>query len=179
MAFLSFIYRNGIWIAIPVFILSIFLLVKFITGTIRTVKNARLFTVPLVEQQEIEFKEAGEVVLCVEGPRFTPTLRKPRYELISPNGMPVKSRTAWFRARSSGLSQAKMELRVYEVPFPGRYIFRIAGLEGVSQSFMKNHLVFTKPHLQETIGYVLGIVFAGMLFVGSIVLFFLRALKVA
>jgi hypothetical protein len=179
MAFLSFIYRNGIWISIPVFVLSIFLLVQFITGVVRTAKNARLFSVPLIEQQEIEFTETGKVVLCIEGPLFTPTFRTPNYELIGPNGMTVKGRVSLFKARSSGLSQAKMELRVYEIPFPGRYIFKIAGLEGVSQSFLKNHMVFTKPHLAQTVGYVLGLVFAGMLFVGSIVLFFLRVFKVA
>jgi hypothetical protein len=178
MAFLSSIWRYGIWVSIPVFILSVLLLVDCITGVIRTVRNVRLLSVPLVDLQEIEFSEAGKVVLCLEGPLFTPFFRKLTYELIGPNGMPVKSRIAWFRARSSSFSQVKMELKVYEIAFPGRYVFKIAGLEGTTPPFEKHHMVFTRPHLGISMIYVIGIVIAGMLTTGSIVLFFLRLISV-
>ena len=177
MAALSVIWRQGIWISMPVLALGILLLMTCISGVIRTVITARLFSVPLVDRQEIEFTETGRVVLCIEGPIFTTTFRKLKYDLTGPNGMPVNGRIAFFRARTSGFSQVKMELKVYEITFPGLYVFKITGLDGERSSYEDHRIVFTRPHLSPVIAYIIGIVFAGMLIVGGIVLFFLRLIS--
>ncbi len=59
MSILSYIYRNGLWISVPLFILSVALLAYFILNVIRVVKQAHLRSVPLLEQQEIEFSRGG------------------------------------------------------------------------------------------------------------------------
>lgn len=59
MSILAYIYRNGLWISVPLFILSAALLAYFILNVIRVVKQAHLRSVPLLEQQEIEFSEEG------------------------------------------------------------------------------------------------------------------------
>ena len=177
MAFLSFIYRHAGWIALPVFGISAFLLAQCIWGVIRTARQARLFSVPLVEQQEIEMYVTGRVVLAMEGPLLSRRFAGLEYVLIGPDGMDVKGRKALFRSRTTGFSKATMELRVYEITIPGRHIFRINGLSGEKPSDAEHRMVFTRPHLGTTILFIIGIVFTSMLTIGSVVLFFLRLAK--
>lgn len=174
MVILYFIYRYGIWISIPAFLFFVSLLVYCIAGVVRTMRQARLFNVPLLSQQEIEFNQTGEVILCMEGPIFSRRFAHLDYELTGPDGMAVKGRNTLFRATSSGFTKAKMELRVYEISIPGRHLFQIRGLDGERPSDAEHQMVFTRPHLARSMVYVIGIVFAWCLTIGSIVLFFLR-----
>jgi hypothetical protein len=174
MVILYFIFHYGIWISIPAFILFVTLLVYCIAGVVRTIRQTRLFSVPLLSQQEIEISQTGEVILCMEGPMFSRRFAHLDYELIGPDGTSVKGRNTLFRATSSGFTKAKMELRVYEISTPGRHLFLIRGLGDERPSDAEHQMVFTRPHLARSIVYVLGIVFAGCMTIGSIVLFFLR-----
>jgi hypothetical protein len=174
MAFLSFIYKYGIWISIPAFIFFVVLLITCITGVVRSGKQARLFSVPLVDRQEIEFMESGKVVLCMEGPILSRRFAGLEYTLLGPDGMTVKSRQALFRATTSGFTKARMELRIFEITNPGRHIFQIRGLEGAKPSDSEHCMVFTRPNLGRSMVYVIGIVFAAIFTIGSMVLFFLR-----
>lgn len=54
---------------------------------------------------------------------------------------------------------------------------RITGLEPGASGDSQHFIVFTRPNLGRTIPLILGIVFGGILFIGSIVLFFLRLLS--
>jgi hypothetical protein len=174
MHFLSYIYRNGLWISVPLFIISAALLCFFILSVIRAVRQARLLSVPLLEQQEIQFAEEGRVVLCTQGPLLSFRFAKLDYELTGDNGMPLEGRTTWFHSRTSGLSWVRMEVKSYRIPMPGRYVLRIKGLEPGSTTDSEHRIVFMRPHLARSIGYVIGIVLTSLLFIGSIVLFFLR-----
>ena len=174
MAFLSFIYKHGIWISIPAFIFFVILLIICITGVVRTGRQARLLSVPLVDRQEIEFIEVGRVVLCMEGPILSRRFAKLEYELTGPDGVSAKSRPVLFRASTTSLTKAKMELRVYEVTHLGRHIFQIRGLGGEKPSDAEHRMVFTRPNLARSMAYVIGIVFASIFTIGSIVLFFMR-----
>lgn len=178
MAFLSFLYRNGIWISIPAFIFFVVLLITCITGVVRTGRQARLFSVPLIDRQDIEFAEAGRVVLGMEGPLLSRRFAGLEYSLLGPDGMTVKSRPALFRATTTGFTKARMELRIYEIANPGRHVFQILGLEGEKPSDAEHCMVFMRPHLGRSMAYVVGIVFAAIFTIGSIVLFFLRLLDV-
>jgi hypothetical protein len=176
MSPLSYIYRNGLRISVPLFIIAVALLVYFILNVIRVVRQAHLLSVPLLEQQEIEFTEAGRVVLCTQGPLLSFRFAKLAYE-ITGDGIPIEGRTTWFHARTSGFSWVRMEVKSYRIPRPGRYILRIKGLEPSSTADSEHQIVFMRPHLAQSIGSVIGIVLAGLLFIGSIVLFFLRLLS--
>jgi hypothetical protein len=174
MAFLSVIYKHGIWISIPAFIFFVILLIICITGVVRTGRQARLLSVPLVDRQEIEFIEVGRVVLCMEGPILSRRFAKLEYELTGPDGISAKSRPVLFRASTTSLTKAKMELRVYEVTHLGRHIFQIRGLGGEKPSDAEHRMVFTRPNLARSMAYVIGIVFASIFAIGSTVLFFMR-----
>jgi len=177
MSFLSYIYRNGLWISAPLFIISVALLAYFILNVIRVVRQAHLLSVPLLEQQEIQFAEADRVVLCTQGPLLSFRFANLDYELTGDNGTPIEGRTTWFHSRTSGLSWVRMEVKSYRIPMPGRYVLRIKGLEPGSPTDSEHRIVFMKPHLARSIGYVIGIVLTGLLFIGSIILFFLRLLS--
>ncbi len=174
MAFLSVIYKHGIWISIPAFIFFVILLIICITGVVRTGRQAILLSVPLVDRQEIEFIEVGRVVLCMEGPILSRRFAKLEYELTGPDGVSAKSRPVLFRASTTSLTKAKMELRVYEVTHLGRHIFQIRGLGGEKPSDAEHRMVFTRPNLARSMAYVIGIVFASIFAIGSTVLFFMR-----
>ncbi len=173
MLFFSWIYRNGIWMSVPLFIISAALLAFFILNVVKEVKEAYLFSVPLVEQQEIEFAEEGRAVLCIQGPLLSTRFGNLDYELTG-NAIPIEGRWTLFRSRTSGLSWVRMELRSYRIPWPGRYVLRINGLQPGTAADSEHRVVFMRPHLARSIGCVIGIVVSGMLFIGSIVLFFLR-----
>jgi len=174
MAFLKFVWRNGLWIAVVAFAVAAAGLAFCILGASGLEKRNELLSVPLLERQDVEFAEAGRVVLCVEGPLLTGRFAGLTYELATPNNAPVKSRATWLHSKSSSFSRVRMEVRVFEVPEPGRYVLRVQGLKGGQAADSQHRLVFTRPHLVQTVGYILGIVFAGMLLVASVVFFGLR-----
>lgn len=123
MAFLSFLCKHGIWISVPVFILSVLLLVRCITGVIKAEKKSRLVSLPLLDCQEIDFAVEGSVVLCMEGPILSRRFANLEYELTGPVGRVMRSRPVLFRSSTSGFSKAIMELRAYEIAQPGRHVF--------------------------------------------------------
>jgi hypothetical protein len=171
---LSFIYRYGIWISIPAFLVFLLLLVLSIAGVVRTIKQARLVSLSLVAQQDVEFKEAGRVVLAMEGPYLSRRFAGLEYELLGPDGMSARSRPSLFRARSSTFTTAKIELRIYHIGTPGRHVLFIRNLGKEEASDKEHRVVFTRPHLARSILFVVGIIFTAAFTIGSIVLFFLR-----
>ena len=178
MSLFSFIYRNGLWISIPLFIIAAASLVYLIRDVIKVMKQAHLISVPLVETQVVDFTEAGRVVLCMEGPILSRRFANLEYGLTGPDGRVVRSRPVLFRSSTSGFSKAIMELRVYEIAQPGRHVFEIRGLGDEKTSDAEHRMVFTLPHLARSMAYVIGIVFSAMLTIGSLVLFLMRVVGV-
>jgi hypothetical protein len=173
MSFFSYVFRNGLWISVLLFVGSAGLLAYCILNVIRVVKDAHLLSVPLLEQQEIEFTEAGPVVLCIQGPQLSTRFAHLSYELLT-DSVPIEGRTTLMHSKTSGFSWVRMEMKSYTLPRPGRYTLRIKGLEPGATADAKHSIVFMRPHLGQSMKYVLGIVLAGMLLIGSIVFFFLR-----
>ena len=156
------------------FVFGVLLLVFFIGGIVRTVRQARLFDVPLRSHQENEFTEAGRVVLSMEGPLLSRRFAGLDYTILTPYGAALEGRRSLFRSRTTGVTKARMELRYFVIPNAGRYTFQISGL-GESKPDDEDHkMVFMKPHLGRIILKILGIIFSSALTIGSIVLFFLR-----
>jgi hypothetical protein len=172
----SIFSKYGTTIAVPCFFIGVVLLIYFIAGVIKLVDRSRIFSVPLLEHQIIEFSEAQKVILCGEGPRFTRRFAKLDFVLKTDDGTPVDGRTIWIHSRSSGISKVRVELKSYQIPRAGRYRFEIQGLGESRDNDAEHRIVFMKPHLFKTVGYVIGIVFSALLFIGSIVLFFLSLL---
>ena len=174
MSALSVLDRNVLWIAPPLMCIAALALALFIRSEVRLVKEAKVLSVPLVAEQNIEFPEAGRVVLCMEGPRFSRRFAGLDYELSTDSGAPVEGRTAWFHARTTGVSRARMELRVYEIPHPGRFVLRVRGLGAAQERDVEHRLVFTRPHLAQAVGYIICMIVSFGVFMVSLVFFVLR-----
>jgi hypothetical protein len=177
MTFLNVLYRNGIWISIPLFLAAAAALTASIAGLAGLGAKDLLFFAPLKDQQQVRFSEAGPVVLSVEGPRATDRFANLAYELVAGNDAVVKGRTTWLHTRRSGMSSVQMEMERFEIPLPGRYILRIKGLGRGQSEDPAHRIVFTRPNRVQTIGYILGIILSAGLLIGSAVFFVLRLIK--
>ncbi len=178
MAFLSFLSRHVAWIAGSSLVLAVLLLVHCIAGAIRTERQARLLGVPLVPRQEVEFPEAGRVVLAAEGLLLSRRFAGLEYELVGPDGTADRGRPVLFRWRTTGFSRATMDLRVFDLALPGRRELRILNLAGARPGDEECRVVFKRPHLAASLGYVLGIVASSGIAIASLVLFLQRLLGV-
>jgi len=170
----AFFSKYGMYVAIPGFLLGLGLLIYFITSVIKLVDNSRILSVPLIERQLIEFPEARKVILCGEGPRFTRRFAKLEFLLKMEDGSSIDGRTIWIHSLISGISKVRIDLKSFQIPRPGCYWLEIQGLKESSDSDTEHRIVFMKPYLFRTIGYILGILFSAFLFIGSLVLFFLN-----
>jgi len=70
-----------------------------------------------------------------------------------------------------------MEVRVYEIPRPGRYILQTRGLGPAQERDAEHRLVFARPHLAQSIGYTVVITLSGVAFIASLVFFLLRVME--
>ena len=174
MAFLNAIYRNGIWLSIPLFVVFAGLLAFTILGLVRLGAASHLASLPLLEQQPVQFSEAGRVALSLEGPRLSKRFRELTFELVSPDGKSLFGRTAWLHSRTSGMSTIKMELLTFTLQAPGLYILRVKNLGAGRGEDQGLRIIFSKSHLLQTVSLILGIILSAGLMIGSIVLFILR-----
>ncbi len=170
----TILYRSGLLISVSVFVVSAALLGFFIVKVIRLVRQAHLVAVPLLEEQEVEFAEAGRVVLSIEGPRATRRFAGLSYELKAPGGTRVEGSAILIRPRTSGVSKVRLGVEGYEIDRPGRYTLRIVGLGAPQANDSEHRIVFNRPYFARGAAYVVGIVLSAVLMVGSTVLFFLR-----
>ena len=177
MAFLNAIYRNGIWLSIPLFVIFAGLLAFSILGLVRLGAASQITTLPLLEQQPVQFAEAGRVALSLEGPRLSKRFSELTFELVSADGKSLAGRTAWLHARTSGMSTIKMELLVFTLQAPGQYLLRVKNLGAARDEDSGLRIIFSKPHLLQTVSLILGIILSAGLLIGSIVLFILRLMN--
>lgn len=172
------LYKHWIWLGVPVILAAATALWLLIAGVVAVIKKARLFRAPLAAIHEVEFSEAGRVVLSIEGPLFTTRFAGVHFELREMNGGRIDGQPCLFRARTSGFTTARMELMEYNLPRPGRYVLSMMGLGAVVAGDASHAVVFMRPHLLESTAYVLGIVFASVVFIASLVFFLMRLVGV-
>ncbi len=174
MAFLNAIYRNGIWVSIPLFIISIGFLIFTILGLVRLGASTSLAALPLLDQQSVPFSEAGRVVLAVEGPRLSRRFSDLTFELVSPSGTSLAGSNIWVRSYRSGVSVVQVDLLSFTLPAPGQYLLRIRNLGAGRADDDRHRILFSRPHILQTIGFIFGIILSAVLLIGSVVLFILR-----
>ncbi len=164
------LYRSWIWLGVPVMLAAAAGLWLSIAGVLAVMRKAHLFRTPLAASQEVEFSEAGRVVLNIEGPMLSRQFAGARFELRSKDGEPVEGRRVWLRGRSSGFTKARMELMSYDIPRPGRYVLTMTGRE-----INPGHaVVFMRPHGGAMAVRVLGIVLSSVVLIASLVFFLMR-----
>ena len=176
-SFWQSLYRSWIWLGVPVIVIALAALGMLIAGVVVLVKKSTLSRMPLAERQEVQFAEAGRVVLIMEGPHLSRRYKQVGFELSGIDGEKIEGRTALFHARSSGIARARMELLTYDIPRPGRYLLRMTGLGAPQESDVQHAILFARPHLAQSIAYVLGIILASGVFIASLVFFLLRLME--
>jgi hypothetical protein len=164
------------WLLALLFVLALATLAAIIRAVVRSLRNSRLCAVPLRSQQEIEFQAGGKVVLCLEGPRFTPQFRKLTFELRPLGGDVLHGHRILFRTISSGLSRARITLRRFELPAAGRYRLSLHGLDPRYDDAPGHAIVFMRPHLVQTLLTAIGITLASALAIVSLVFFLLAVI---
>ena len=170
---------NTPWLLAVLCVLSLAALAMLVRAVLRLLRNSRLGDLPLHERQEIAFSAAGRVVLCMEGPRFTPRFRRLKFELSLPGGTPIASRGALFRTVTSGIRWVRVTLRSFELPYAGRYELRIAGLSPADAGAPAHRIVFMRPHLARSLLLVVGITRASALAISSLVFLLLSFVPAA
>lgn len=170
---------NQPWLLGASFLLGLATLGFLVRAAVRMVRTARLCEATLRERQIVEFPEGGRVLLCLQGPRFTPRFRRLRYELRQPGGASVPGRIVMLRSVTSGRSSARITLRSYTLPFAGRYELDIEGLQPTDVDAPEHRIVFTRPHLLRTMLLVVGMVIAAGLAITSLVFLLLALVPAA
>lgn len=168
------VYHNGIWIFPPLFLVAAALLVGSIRAIVMLGRSARIATLPLQERQEVEFTDAGRVILCTEGPLLTGRFAQLRFEFLAADGAPLASHPTLFHAKSTTMSTVRMEMRSFLVERPGRHTLRIEGLGEARADDAKHRIVLMRPHLVQAVGLTIGITLSGGALIASLVLFLIR-----
>jgi hypothetical protein len=167
------------WLLAALFVLAVAALARLVRAVVGMLRAARLCDVSLRPRQPIEFSTAGKVVLCMEGPRFTPQFRELRFELRQPGGAEIAGHRILFRTVASGVARARVTLRTYDLPMAGRYELAVHGLEPQHIDAPEHTVVFMRPHLARTVLLVIGITLTSALAISSLVFFLLSVLPTA
>ena len=167
------------WLLALLFLLALAALLALVRAVVRMLRSARLCAVPLRMSQRIDFPVDGRVVLCMEGPRFTPQFRKLHLELRQPDGVEVPGHRILFRLVASGMSRARITLRSYHLSMAGPYELVIDGLQPQYVDTPDHAVVFMRPHLARTVLLVVGITLASALAIVSLVFFLLSVVPTA
>ena len=175
MTFWINIYRHGVWLAPPVFFVALVLLVLAIAGIVAAVRKSVIARLPLVERQQVEFTEAGSVILCMEGPMLSRRFRGLGYSLTDMTGTAAYNRPV-LPVTSSGVSRGRRTLRLFKIPQPGTYILQVEHLGPPQPDDAKHEFVFTRPHFAKVVACIVGIIASSGFVIGSLVLFMLRFL---
>jgi hypothetical protein len=145
-------------------------------GRLRRLLRERLeCRLPVVPTQAFEFQRPGEKCLHIEGPRFTTAFARVSFALRDQaTGEAVPLRRAFFRATTGGVSRARLLTHRCTIKHAGRYELLTFGIrEGADPAPLA--IVFTGPYVGKMIALILGLVLAGQLVIGSLVLGILAA----
>ena len=80
-SFWQSLHRIWIWLGVPVMVMALTALGMAIAGVVGLMKKSVLSKVPLAEWQEVQFAEAGQVVLSTEGPQLSNRTARVDFEL--------------------------------------------------------------------------------------------------
>jgi hypothetical protein len=145
---------------------------------VRVAQQPELARAPLVAAAPVTFADAGRAELALEGPLFTTHFRGLSFELIDATGTPLRLDRLWVRTSSGGFTHRRLSIHHVEIPRPGSYELRIAGLDP-AVDYADAAVVFVRPHgpgLAVTVVALIvsvwitaaGLAVAGALLVGAI-----------
>ena len=127
---------------------GVFLTVAMVIRLVRIARQPELARAPVAPTAPVAFDVAGAAELAIEGPFFTSRFRGLSFELVDPAGVPVALRQLLIRASSGGFSRTRMSLYRCEIPQPGPYEVRVAGLDP-GTDYGDCAVVFVRPYAAD------------------------------
>ncbi len=170
MSVWNFYIQRGLWIGSALIWIGVLALVFLIVNVVKLTRKSVILRVPVLERQELQFPEAGRVILAIEGPLLTSRFARFKAEMTTDYGSPVSSRLVLMRTVTSGARKSRMDLRVFQIPHPGRFVLLTQGYQPDPDTDEDHRLVFTRPQLLQVAARIVGMVVAGMLIVLGVLL---------
>lgn len=164
------ILNNWLLWSVPLATISLILLLVVTFKLVNKMKRAELFSMPLVQETLIEFKEGGSVQIHFAGPRFTSVFAGLRLRLVNAsNNQAVRVSRRVAAVRSSGISEARASYGTVIIPEAGRYMLSVQGLER-RRDCAGCRLIFTHPYLLYAVACIIGMVLSGGGFIFGLVM---------
>jgi len=155
-----------VFVTAPGILLGGVLLSFTIRSLIRLLRASVVAAVPLAPEQRISFETPGPYDLYGQGSFGSSTFYGLDFELVDRAGQPVPLEKVFFRTQVRSFSSVKLLLRSFTIPRADTYTLRVRGDVRPSAS---DGLVIAHPIRAPLIGHILGIVFLGMVTIGSLV----------
>ena len=139
---------------------------------IALVRASVIVRLPAIAEQDVDFAQAGRVVLCIEQSRLDSTLWRARFALRDATGRDLPAAPILMRTEVSGFSRVRLSVQRFDLPNRGRY--RLIA-DGIAPGNSDAAIVFTRPFAAKLVIWILAIVLGGFAMIGGIVLTALRA----
>lgn len=123
-----------------------------------------LATMAFSPEQEINLLEPGELILLVEGPRFSTDYMHFEFEVIEKqSGLSNKMKYHVFKDQGAvyGVSTMKVPYGRMRAPRAGVYVVRANGLNP-GQDYSNYHILLSRPYIGRMALQIIGIVFCGV-----------------
>jgi hypothetical protein len=160
-------------LTIGIAVLGAALLAYSIVRLLAVVRASIIVRLPAVPEQDVEFKRAGQTVLCIETTHFGSAFSGVDFALRDAAGRDVPSAPIVFRTKVSGFARVRLSVRMFEIARPGRYRLIATGIPP-GRDMSQAALVFTRPFAAAMVLWILGIVVGGFGVIGGIVFSALR-----
>jgi hypothetical protein len=157
-------------IGLPLLLVGAVLLTLTIRRLGRSLARAEVQRAPLVPLQQVALPCAGELRLCVDGPKGLSWRAPLRFAMAeAATGRPVELAPMLSGSGRQRLDRSRVVRARLVVPGPGSYSLRVDGFQP-GPEYASWFLVFMRPFAATIVLHVLGIVACGFALIGGLVL---------
>ena len=135
-------------------------------GVLRESVVARLSA---ATQQEVDFPAPGRYILQLEQPRLDTPLNQASFALRDAAGREVASAPSVFRTVTSGVSTARISVRVFDVARAGHHTLVASGIPS-GRDLSRCALILTRPFAGALMLCILGMLLGAASLIGGSVL---------
>jgi hypothetical protein len=162
--------RSWLLLSLPLAVMALVLLVLTVRSLLGIVRRSVISSVPIREEQRIEFAQGGDYALNLESSSLVARVAGIDFTLASADrGVEVPLHRAIFRTRVSSASRGRLELYRFTIPSPGSFVLRIAGVSAAAAD-RGDAIVFTRPYRIALVLHVVALVACGLALIGALVL---------
>lgn len=155
-------------ISLPMLLIALGVLAFSIRGLLRLLRGRTVTSVTLGTQSTISIPSAGPYDLSVSGRLGTTDFAGVDFQMYDESGSAVPLRPVVMRVSSTSMSgRTTLQLRTFDAPRSGNYALTVTGIRAGSDP--GNTIVIGRPAGGPLVGWILAIVFSGVLLILSIV----------